>query len=64
MNGKDLIVFWSDADWGLKYFGSNVRVKNCSFKRRKFAETYAKKIITTGAKIFLLNKDCRIDKII
>ena len=64
MNEKDIIVFWSDTDWGLKYFGSNVRVKNCSFKRRKYAETYAKKIIIVGARIFLLNKDCRIDKII
>lgn len=65
MNNTDIIVFWSDKNWGLKYFSSNIRKKNCCFKRRKNAVFYAKKYLyKEGIKIVVLNKDCQVFKII
>ena len=65
MNNTDIIVFWSDPDWGLKYFSSNIRKKNCSFKKRRAAVSYAKKnLYKEGIKIVVLNKDCQVFEII
>lgn len=65
MNKNDIIVFWSDSNWGLKSFSSNIRKKNCSFKKRKDAISYAKKdLYIEGIRIVVLNKNCQVFKII
>lgn len=65
MNNTDIIVFWSDSDWGLKFFSSNIRKKNCSFKKRRDAVSYAQKYLyNEGIKIVVLNEDCQVFKII